>query len=207
MKPSHAAFLALATFALGIVAGRLAPASIDDQAAAVDASPPTTALPTGHPMVAATGGLAEAVHNTVRAANVPAAASTFGVSAADSLVERAETLRRQRKFAEAADAYRKLIEQDAMTADTWADFADALASASSSLRGEPAAALDRALALDARHPKALWLKASLEHEEHRYAAAVKTWEVLLAVVPADSSDAKIIRANIDEASRLSRGKS
>ncbi|MDH4106579.1 MAG: hypothetical protein OEV39_10770, partial [Gammaproteobacteria bacterium] len=127
--------------------------------------------------------------------------------AADTLVAQAEGLRRQRKFAAAAEAYQKLIARDAMTADTWADYADALASAASSLRGQPAAALDRALALDARHPKALWLKASLEHEEQHYADAVKTWQALLAVVPADSSDAKIIRANIDEAGRLARGRS
>ncbi len=51
-------------------------------------------------------------------------------------------------------------------------------------------------------PKALWLKASLEHEEQRYRDAVSTWRNLLAVVPADSSDARIIEANIAEATRL-----
>lgn len=92
-----------------------------------------------------------------------------------------------------------------MNADAWADYADALASAGSTLQGAPADALKKALALDPRHPKALWLKASLEHEEHRYTDAVATWRNLLAVVPANSSDARIIEANIAEATRLAAG--
>ena len=69
-------------------------------------------------------------------------------------------------------------------------------------RERPPTALAKALALDPRHPKALWLKASLEHEEHRYQDAVATWRNLLAVVPVNSSDARIIEANIAEATRL-----
>lgn len=210
MKTSHAAILAMATFALGIIAGRLE--RVSNSVTTVDVSPSSpaatmAALPAGHPTASAAGSLEEAIHNTVRASSAPAAAPGITPSATEMLVAQAETQRRQRKFAEAADTYRKLIAQHAMNADRWADYADALASAASSLRGEPARALDRALELDARHPKALWLKASLEHEEQRYADAAKTWTTLLAVVPADSSDAKIIRANIDEASRLARGRS
>ena len=208
MQTSHAAILALATFALGLVAGELDLISTTAAPQApLSASQAPAALPAGHPAVAAPDGLADAVRNTLRASNAPSTLPVAAGGAADTLVAQAEGLRRQRKFAAAAEAYQKLIARDAMTADTWADYADALASAASSLRGQPAAALDRALALDARHPKALWLKASLEHEEQHYADAVKTWQALLAVVPADSSDAKIIRANIDEAGRLARGRS
>jgi cytochrome c-type biogenesis protein CcmH len=208
MQTSHAAILALATFALGLVAGELDLVSTTAAPqATVSASKAPVALPAGHPAVGAPDGLADAVRNTVRVTNAPPTLPVATGGAADALVAQAESLRRQRKFTAAAEAYQKLIARNAMTADTWADYADALASASSSLRGQPAAALDRALALDARHPKALWLKASLEHEEQHYADAVKTWQALLAVVPADSSDAKIIRANIDEAGRLARGSS
>ena len=108
-------------------------------------------------------------------------------------------------FKEAAEAYRRAAAAGSMNADSWADYADALASAGSSLKGAPADALAQALALDPRHPKALWLKASLEHEEHHYRDAVSTWRNLLAVVPANSSDARIIEANIAEASRLAAG--
>lgn len=211
MKTSHAAFLALATFAIGVATGRWEWVSFRSGTSTVDASQsssePRAALPPGHPPLASADGLAEAVSNTVRVASTPAGAMATPGNAGGTLVAQAEAQRRQRKFTEAAGTYRKLIAQNSMTADTWADYADALASATSSLRGEPATALERALELDPRHPKALWLKASLEHEEKQYAEAVKTWQTLLAVVPAESSDAKIIRANIDEASRLSRGRS
>jgi len=103
--------------------------------------------------------------------------------------------------------YRRGVAAGSMTADAWADYADALASTTTSLRGEPAQAIAKALELEPRHAKALWLKASLEHEERHYTDAVRTWETLLALVPQGSSDANIIRANIVEATRLAGSKS
>lgn len=125
------------------------------------------------------------------------AATTSG----DPLV-RADALRRERKFPEAVAAYRGVVATGHMTADAWADFADALASANSSFQGEAIAAIDHALALDPRHAKALWLKASYQHEQHHYDDAARTWKTLLAVVPPGSSDARIIQANLSEATRL-----
>jgi cytochrome c-type biogenesis protein CcmH len=111
--------------------------------------------------------------------------------------------RQQRDYAGAMEAYRRLIDLKAMTADTWADYADALGSlANGSLAGEPARAIDKALALNPRHVKALWLKASLAHEEQHYAAALALWRELRSVMPADSPDLKIIDDNIAEAERL-----
>jgi len=138
------------------------------------------------------------------AANASAAMmpGTSSRAVSPDLIGQADELRRQRKFNEAAETYRRAAAAGRMTADSWADYADALASAGSSLKGAPADALAKALALDPKHPKALWLKASLEHEEHRYRDAVGTWRNLLAVVPANSSDARIIEANIAEATRL-----
>jgi cytochrome c-type biogenesis protein CcmH len=115
----------------------------------------------------------------------------------------AEVYRRDHAYEKAHDAFAKLQQLGAMTADTWADDADVLASVSGgSLRGDAARAIDRALALDARHPKALWLKASLAHEERRYKDALVVWKQLRSVLPADSSDVRIVEANIEEASRL-----
>lgn len=128
--------------------------------------------------------------------------ATEGKSAA--LLAQAEEHRRKREFKPALEAYREVIAAGGMTADAWADYADAMASSSPGgrLSGEPAKAIDQALALDPKHTKALWLKASLAHEEHRYRDALATWRTLLALVPAGSSDAKIIEANIAEAQRL-----
>lgn len=121
------------------------------------------------------------------------------------LIASAEDHRRKREFAPACAAYAELAKMNAMDADTWADYADARAALSGGLAGEPETYLDKSLALDPRNAKALWLKASLQHEQHRYKDAVATWKRLLAVVPPGSSDALIVQANIAEASRLGSG--
>lgn len=208
MNSKSAALIAVAGFGLGVLVGKGLVASGTGRAA--DTPQPAVAaasVPAGHPRVAERG-LGDAVTTTLRmrvarAANtavMPAGAASRTRS--PDLTAQADDLRHQRKFKEAAETYRRAAAAGNMTADSWADYADALASAGSSLRGAPAAALAKALALDPRHPKALWLKASLEHEEHRYRDAVSTWRNLLAVVPAGSSDARIIEANIAEATRL-----
>jgi cytochrome c-type biogenesis protein CcmH len=114
----------------------------------------------------------------------------------------ANLYRQQRQFAAARDAFARLVELDAMTADSWADYADVQASLTKSLTGAPAQAIDRALALDPNHTKALWLKASLEHEQGHDAQALQVWTRLHALLPADSSDARLVENNMAEARRL-----
>jgi tetratricopeptide (TPR) repeat protein len=206
MNRKSSALIALAGFALGMFVGK--GIAEFDNGRAGDAIAPASAtamLPAGHPHLGERD-LVDVVTTTLQmnivsngSAPVPSTSSPAG---SPDLVARADDLRRQRKFEEATEAYRLAAAAGRMNADAWADYADALASAGSSLQGAPADALAKALALDPRHPKALWLKASLEHEEHRYKDAVSTWRNLLAVVPANSSDARIIEANIAEATRL-----
>ena len=133
---------------------------------------------------------------------MPQAAPASG--GASTLLAKAEDHRRKREFKQACDVYRQAIAAGAMTADSWADYADALASAApgGSLAGEPAKAIEKALALNPKQTKALWLKASLAHEEHRYQDALVAWRTLLALMPAGSSDARIIETNMAEAQRL-----
>lgn len=123
-------------------------------------------------------------------------------SSAEQLLALADEHRRKREFGQACDAYRSVVAMGRMSADAWADFADAQGSLAGRLSGEPARAIERALELEPRHTKALWLKASLAHEERRYTDALLVWKQLAALVPRDSSDARIIDANIAEASRL-----
>lgn len=120
----------------------------------------------------------------------------------DALLSRAEEHRRKREFKQACDLFAVVVQRGGMTADAWADYADAQAGVSGKLSGEPAHAIEAALAADPQHPKALWLEASLAHEEQRYDDALGAWQQLLAVVPAGSSDARIVTANIAEATRL-----
>jgi cytochrome c-type biogenesis protein CcmH/NrfG len=111
--------------------------------------------------------------------------------------------RREHDAAKARDGFVQLVKMNAMDADLWADYADVLASSSSgSLRGEPAKAIDEALRLNPLHPKALWLKASLAHEEHRYVDALALWRQLRAALPPGSPDVRVVEANIAEAAEL-----
>lgn len=142
---------------------------------------------------------------TARGAKGSMTTARTAPSDAGGLLASAEQHRRKREFKQACDAYAAAVARGEMTADAWADYADAQASLAGRLAGAPEKAIDRALALDPRHPKALWLKASLAHEQHQYAEALATWRRLLALVPPGSSDARIVEANIAEAARLAAG--
>jgi len=143
--------------------------------------------------------------NSSAVASLPISATpSRPVDAATSAeLARAARQRAQRDFAGACATYARLAARGALDADGWADYADADASRlGGHLQGEPAGFIARALQLDARHPKALWLQASLALEEHRYADALAGWRALAAVLPADSPDQRIIAANIQEAAQL-----
>jgi cytochrome c-type biogenesis protein CcmH/NrfG len=151
---------------------------------------------------------AKQARNRAGAAPNSAAASSAAppvVSAeGNRLLAEAEKYRVARDYPHAVDAYKRLVRMHAMTADAWANYADAVASGNGGkLSGAPGDYLAEALRLDPDHPKALWLEASMLHEQHRYSEAVGVWQHLASILPAGSSDAKIIAANIDEAQRLS----
>lgn len=113
-----------------------------------------------------------------------------------------QQLRVQRRFAEAAASFQRAVEADPMDADAWADLADSSAAAAGKDLTVGREAILRALAIDPRHRKALWLRASLELQEGRYADAAATWRELQPLVQAGSSDARVIAANIAEADAL-----
>jgi cytochrome c-type biogenesis protein CcmH len=122
---------------------------------------------------------------------------------AQSWLALADVHRTQHDYARARDELAKVIALKAMTAQSWADYADVLASlAGGSLNGAPGGAIDNALALDPANVKALWLKASQAHEQHHYADALKWWTKLRAALPPDSPDARIIEGNIAEDASL-----
>jgi cytochrome c-type biogenesis protein CcmH/NrfG len=124
-------------------------------------------------------------------------------AAARKLIASAEAARSKHDLAAAASDYRQLAAMQEMTADTWADYADVAAGLNgNSLVGEPQRYLRNALKLNPQHPKALWLEGSLQHETGQYSQAVTTWQVLAGVLGPDSTDAKIIAANLAEDQRL-----
>jgi cytochrome c-type biogenesis protein CcmH len=116
----------------------------------------------------------------------------------------ANAYRTQHDDAAARDAYIKVVALNAMTAQSWADYADVLASlGGGSLAGAaPGDAIDKALALDPSNLKALWLKGSQQHEERHFADALTWWKRLRSALPPDSPDVRIIDGNIAEDSSL-----
>ena len=115
----------------------------------------------------------------------------------------AELYRERHDNRAARDALERVVALRAMTAQSWADYADVLGSlAGGSLAGAAGSAIDKALALDPANPKALWLKASQAHEQRRFADALSWWRKLRALLPADSPDARIIDGNIAEDTQL-----
>lgn len=140
-------------------------------------------------------------HETVDIEPATAVPATTETKDGAGWVARAQAARSERNFSAAKQAFEKAIELKAMSATDWADYADVLGTLEGKL-GSARVAIDTALALDARHSKALWLKGSLALEEHRYPDALEQWQRLRAVVADSSPDARIIDANIEEARAL-----
>jgi cytochrome c-type biogenesis protein CcmH/NrfG len=117
----------------------------------------------------------------------------------------AELHRRKHEFDAARTAYERLTKLNAMTAQSWADYADVLGSrAHGSLGGAAGQAIEHALELDPVNPKALWLDASRALQERRYTDALGTWRRLRAQLEPGSPDAQLVDANIAEAQQLAQ---
>jgi tetratricopeptide (TPR) repeat protein len=210
MRNRTTGIIAAGTFGIGLLTGLATAAWLDGDGTAASSS---LAAPAHPNMSVGERTLDDAVRASVGILGGGTGPAMLGDAAPElaagtpaALLARAEVQRRQRRFPQAVDTYKKVIAEGGMSADAWADYADAIGAITSSLKGEPEAAIGRALAMNPRHAKALWLKASLEHETREYVAAAATWRELLAVVPPDSSDARIIEANIAQAVKLAGDK-
>ena len=110
------------------------------------------------------------------------------------------------RFPESVEAYAKALARKPRDPDLLADMADALAmTRPQRLQGEPEKLVLRALEIDPEHIKALALAGTAAFERKDYARAERYWQRMLALVPADSEDARQIRAGIDEARSLAGG--
>jgi cytochrome c-type biogenesis protein CcmH len=93
------------------------------------------------------------------------------------------------RFDAAALAYGEAAKRLPPNASLYADWAESVAQAQGkSLIGQPTDLLDRALAADPAHPKALALRGSAAMERDDPATAVAMWKRLRAVLPPDSPD-------------------
>ncbi|QAU35475.1 c-type cytochrome biogenesis protein CcmI [Janthinobacterium sp. 17J80-10] len=101
---------------------------------------------------------------------------------------------------DASNAYAHLLAKTPGDADLLADYADTLAMVlNRSLQGEPEKLVERALAIDPGHFKALALAGSAAFERRDYAAALTRWQKIMDLAPADSEIARSTTASMNEA--------
>ncbi|MEI7842679.1 MAG: c-type cytochrome biogenesis protein CcmI [Gallionellaceae bacterium] len=121
----------------------------------------------------------------------------------ESLLLLARAYGEMERYSDSVKLYEKLTEFVKDEAWIWADYADMLAMVhGQKLAGPPTKLIEKALALDPNHPKALALAGSAAMESGDYQAAVRHWGHLLNGLPADSEDAKMIAGGIQQAKQF-----
>jgi len=108
------------------------------------------------------------------------------------------------RFAEARDALKRALDLSPGVADLEVEYAQALGLANDGRRivGESRALLEKVLASDPDHQRALWLIGISDYQAGNYDAAIGAWNRLLPNLPADSDIAQSVRTQIAEAQRL-----
>jgi cytochrome c-type biogenesis protein CcmH len=111
------------------------------------------------------------------------------------------------RFSEAALGYEKALALSPKVAKdpaVWCEYADAVAmTQGGKLAGRPRELVDRALALDLDHPKALEMAGSAEYEQGRYKEALGYWRPLLAKLEPGSRLHRELAAAVERTERLS----
>jgi len=107
-----------------------------------------------------------------------------------------------RQFDKAEKAYNTLTTLKSDDPNIWADYADIVAvNQKGSLDGKPFEYIKRALALQPKHPKALWLAGTYHFQKNNYKKAIRFWDSLKAQIPPASKDADMINASINDAKK------
>ena len=111
-------------------------------------------------------------------------------------------------FAPAATAYERALQASAKVARDpliWCEYADAVGMAQGGrLAGKPRELVDKALALDAAHPRALEMAGSAAYEAGDFRLASRHWRQLLALLPAGSSEGAELAAAIARAEQRAK---
>lgn len=104
------------------------------------------------------------------------------------------------RFADASNAYARLMTLVPGNAQLMTDYADILAmSHGQSLQGEPEQLLARALAADPRNTKALTLLGAAAYQRGDFAPAIASWKKILTLEPAGSEISRMAVSNIKQA--------
>jgi len=154
----------------------------------------------------------QSAHGETSAMGAPRTASAISTleqkvkenpSDGESLLLLARGYMEAERFTESAIVFDKLTQSIGDEAWIWADYADAQAMAQGqTLRGKPTEFINKALAIDPNHPKALALAGSAAMERGDFAAAIQHWQKLRSQLPAESEDAKMIDGGLAEARQM-----
>ena len=107
------------------------------------------------------------------------------------------------RHADALKAYEKALSLRKDDATLIVDYADSLAvNNNSNLEGEPMKLVERALKIDPKNLKALYLAGTYAFNKKDYADAVKIWEKLTQIAPPGNVFSKQVESAIDEARSL-----
>lgn len=107
------------------------------------------------------------------------------------------------RYADGSRVYESLVKIIPDEPILWADYADALGMTHNSLQGAPTKLLERALELNPNNEKALALSGSAAMERGDYAMAVRYWEKLLKLLPAeDAQNTKMITEALNQARQM-----
>jgi cytochrome c-type biogenesis protein CcmH len=106
------------------------------------------------------------------------------------------------RLQEAVSAYGRAGSFMDDNADLLLDYADTLAASIGGFDDKVRSLIDQALKLDPKHPQGLWLRGTVAYDAKRYDEAIADWEALLALLPPDSEDAGVLKANIAEVREL-----
>lgn len=105
----------------------------------------------------------------------------------------------QNRLDEAIAAYAKtgkLLDTDP---DLLTQYADALATRNKSLQGQPGELVNKALAIAPKHPMALMMAGQAAYQSGNYAGAIGHWKTVLSILPVNSPDTELIKAEIADA--------
>lgn len=104
-------------------------------------------------------------------------------------------------FAQARAAYARALAIPGKVAEdpmVWCEYADAVAMANGGrLAGEPRQHIEKALALNPGHPRALEMAGSAEIEQGNFRAALGYWEPLLKLLPPESPAYRELSAAVE----------
>ncbi|RFC32799.1 MAG: cytochrome c-type biogenesis protein CcmH [Candidatus Nitrotoga sp. SPKER] len=121
---------------------------------------------------------------------------------ADGWVMLARSYTALNRYQDASAAYTRAVALQPNNASVLADHADMLAMLQQTLQGEPEKIIQQALKIDPDNLKALSLAGYAAFEHKDYPGAIKRWQKILDLSPADSPIVASVSASINEARRL-----